>query len=348
MSLVSVVMPTCNAATWVAETIDNLLAQTYPQVELIVVDDGSQDDTVPVVRRKLKQDFSNPWQILELGSNQGPSAARNVGLRAAGGSWVQFLDSDDYMAPTKLERQMAHCAKAAADVSAVYSPWRQCFVDDGKITLSGQLSQPDMTGKSPIMCLVGNDRPLHSAGLARRSALDQIGGWDESLRFWECEEITFRLAKVGRLEHVPADGPLYLWRQHRDRAYVGDDTARYELKAVAMSWVDQILKGLDHRAIDQTELSVSDRRRILEYSSYWARLLYLQDRIGFREYVSHARQLYPDLGPTDPKLISILSRSVGYETAEAILNLSRTPKTLASKVLRGLIRRPADPAFEWD
>src|SRR5579871_6632263 len=102
-------MPTYHAAKWVTKTIDSLIAQTYPHHELVVVDDGSQDDTVAVVRDKLTRDFRNHWQIIELGRNGGPSAARNVGLGAATGSWVQFIDSDDLIAPDKFERQMAFC-----------------------------------------------------------------------------------------------------------------------------------------------------------------------------------------------------------------------------------------------
>jgi glycosyltransferase involved in cell wall biosynthesis len=105
-------MPTYHAAKWVATTIDSVIAQTYPHLELIVVDDGSQDDTVSVVRRKLAADFRNDWKIIELGANRGPSAARNAGLTAANRSWVQFLDSDDLIPPTKFERQMAYCARA--------------------------------------------------------------------------------------------------------------------------------------------------------------------------------------------------------------------------------------------
>jgi len=62
---------------------------------------------VSLVRNKLAQSFKNAWKIIEIGSNRGPSAARNVGLRAAQGEWVQFLDSDDFMAPSKFELQMA-------------------------------------------------------------------------------------------------------------------------------------------------------------------------------------------------------------------------------------------------
>ena len=72
MDLISVIMPTYNAARWVSCTIDNLAAQTYPHFELIVADDGSQDDTVSVVRNKLAKSFKNPWQIIELGKNQRP------------------------------------------------------------------------------------------------------------------------------------------------------------------------------------------------------------------------------------------------------------------------------------
>ena len=281
MSVVSVVMPTYNSAKWVTDTIDNLILQTYPHVELIVVDDGSQDDTVSIVRKKLTKEFKHSWQIIELGENRGPSAARNVGLRASTGSWVQYLDSDDFMAPIKLELQMAYCERVSSEVSAVYSPWSQCYVDDGKIILTGSLAQPDMVGRAPIMCLVSNHRPLHSAGVARTSVLQQIGGHDETLRFWECEEVTFRLAKAGRLECVPSDIPLHLRRQHRDRAYLGGKDARYQTTPVALSWIEQMLKGLDHKSFDELDLSAADRKDILYYSADWGRTLFREDRAAF-------------------------------------------------------------------
>src|SRR4051812_44698764 len=99
MYLVSVIVPTYNSEKWICDTLDSLIAQTYPHLELIVVDDGSKDNTLALVRDKLGKEFRNSWQIIEHGSNHGPSAARNTGLRAASGSWVQFLDSDDFIAP---------------------------------------------------------------------------------------------------------------------------------------------------------------------------------------------------------------------------------------------------------
>src|SRR5215475_1155600 len=111
MTRVSVILPTYNSERWVADTIETIAAQTYAQIELIVVDDCSQDDTVSLVRRKLSTQFSHDWQVIELRENRGPSAARNIGLRHASGSWVQYIDSDDFMSPTKLERQMAFCSQ---------------------------------------------------------------------------------------------------------------------------------------------------------------------------------------------------------------------------------------------
>jgi glycosyltransferase involved in cell wall biosynthesis len=336
MDLISVIMPTYNSAQWVTCTIDNLAAQTYPHFELIVSDDGSQDDTVSVVRKKLTKSFKNPWQIIERGKNQGPSAARNLALKAAQGTWIQHLDSDDFMAPSKFEMQVAHCARVSADVSAVYSPWCPCHFDDGEVTLVGQVAQPDMQGRAPIMCLVGPDRVLQSAALTRRSALEKIGGWDERLRFWECEEVTFRLAKAGRFECVPSAAPLYLWRQHRDKSYIGDANARYHAIPVALGWIDLILKGLDFRSLDEAGLSDRDRQDILASSTFWARELFRTDRTAFRKYLRKAQKLDPNLAPTHPAVLSAIAKHIGYESAEALVDIPRGPKNLLRKLLQGL------------
>jgi len=348
VTVVSVIMPTFRAAQWVGATIDSIIAQTYPHVELIVVDDGSQDDTVAVVRDKLARDFRGPWKIIELGANRGPSAARNVGLGAASGAWVQFLDSDDLMPADKFARQMAYCVQAPADVTAIYSPWRRCYVDDGRITWEGPLIEPDMESRPPIMCLVGGFRPLHSAGLARRDALERIGGFDETLRFWECEEITFRLARAGRLAPVPSPEPCYLWRMHRGKIYIGGEDARYRSTPVALSWMEQVLRAAGHGPLDALGLSAADRRHLLDECTVWARLLYAQDRAAFRRYIAMARTLDPHIAPTHPRYAAAAARYVGYEAAEGIAKLGRMPRTLVRKALQRAGLRPQASVFDWN
>src|ERR1700676_4106573 len=106
MELVSVVIPTFNSQQFITQAIDSVLAQQYPSIEIIAVDDGSTDNTVVVAREKLQRVMQRS-QVPQLGVNQGPSAARNAGFRVANGAWVQFLDSDDVLMPHKIERQMA-------------------------------------------------------------------------------------------------------------------------------------------------------------------------------------------------------------------------------------------------
>ena len=334
--LVSIVMPTLNAQAWVLDTIDSVLAQTYPHIELIVVDDGSTDDTVDVVRRKLAADFKGDWRVIELTENRGPSAARNVGLAAARGGWVQYLDSDDFIAPDKFTRQMAVCARAPDDVVAVYSPWRRCYFDDGRVTCITPLVQPDMEGRAPIMCLVSNQRPLHGAGLARRSTLNAIGGFDESLRFWECEEVTVRLAKAGRMLNVPADEPFYLWREHRDRAYIGGANARYDITDVALGWIEQMVRAAEGRSFEALGLSALDRQDILLQCTEYGRWLYSKNRPAFRRYVQIARTFDPNLAPAHPRFATTLSRWLGYEQAEGVARLSRAPTAILKRLAPAL------------
>jgi glycosyltransferase involved in cell wall biosynthesis len=345
MELVSVVIPAFNSQQFITEAIDSVLAQKYPSIEIIVVDDGSTDNTVAVARQKLQRDLQRS-QVLELGSNKGPSAARNAGLRVANGSWVQFLDSDDVLMPHKIERQMAVCARAPPDVAAIYSPWNWGFLESGKVEWLGPLRKPFISGKAPIMCLAGGCRPLLGACLTRRAALDQVGGFDEALRFWECEEACVRLATVGRFVPASTDEAEYLWRLDRNALYIGGSGARYSATVVGLGWIRQALKVTGNQVIDSLGLPEPDRRLLLNDCTLWGRLLYSQDREAFREYLSLARILDPNLTPSYPRYISALSRWIGYEKAEAAAKVTRQPKVWLRSALCGLKLRRRNTIIE--
>src|SRR2546427_6476527 len=103
-SLISCIIPAFNGARYLREAVESILAQTYRPIEVIVVDDGSTDNTAEVVRNYRDQ-VRRVWQ-----PNGGPSAARNQGVSAAQGAFVAFLDQDDVWHPEKLLRQMAQFA----------------------------------------------------------------------------------------------------------------------------------------------------------------------------------------------------------------------------------------------
>src|SRR3954462_15159876 len=99
--LVSVLIPAYNAERWIADTLASALAQTWPRVEIVVVDDGSTDATLAIARR-----FASPSVEIVSQRNQGAAAARNRALAVSQGDYVQWLDADDLLAPHKLKTQM--------------------------------------------------------------------------------------------------------------------------------------------------------------------------------------------------------------------------------------------------
>ena len=103
-ALVSIITPSYNSAKFIAETIQSVQNQTYKNWEMIIVDDGSSDETESVVLSIIQND--NRIQFYKLTQNSGPAVARNTGIEKAKGNYIAFLDSDDLWKPQKLEKQL--------------------------------------------------------------------------------------------------------------------------------------------------------------------------------------------------------------------------------------------------
>src|SRR5262245_8341676 len=112
---VSVIIPCYQASTWIAETLESVFAQDVGDMEVIVVDDGSTDGSPDVVRARF------PSVLLVAGDHLGASRARNSGMRASCGTYLQFLDADDLLAAGKLTRQIEALERTGADVA--YGAW---------------------------------------------------------------------------------------------------------------------------------------------------------------------------------------------------------------------------------
>jgi glycosyltransferase involved in cell wall biosynthesis len=196
---VSVVIPTLNYAAFVGRAIDSVLAQTRPVHEIIVVDDGSTDDTPAVLARYA----SRPHVRVLAGAGKGVSAARNRGLAAARGDLVAVLDADDEWLPTKLARQLPLLLEdpAVGVVGCANSVWR----GDGRLIRTRYFPNPpdDRLARMRAIALrvawVGSS---NSGALLHRRVLDEVGGYAEDLVAAEDWEMWLRVAARYRIRNV--------------------------------------------------------------------------------------------------------------------------------------------------
>ncbi|WP_263357920.1 glycosyltransferase family 2 protein [Acidicapsa ligni] len=193
--LVSVIIPTYNRATYIRECIDSVLNQTHPRLEVIVVDDGSTDDTATVLR-----EYGNRIRFLTQ-KNAGPAIARNRGIALATGDIIAFLDSDDQWLPTKLERQVQSLEAAGPEVTCSLCNCTVLYANGNKTsTFTLADTMPSCaTGiwLNPVEVLLNRFVMFNQAVAIRREVLERVGYFDESLRFGEDYELPFRLALEG-------------------------------------------------------------------------------------------------------------------------------------------------------
>lgn len=193
--LVSVVMPAYNSGAFIAESIRSVFAQTYGDWELIVVDDGSADDTAAVARSFADADARITVVARE---NGGQAAARNTGLELARGDVVAFLDSDDLWLSDKLRLQLDALNDSGADL----------IFSDGYVFADGEPEReadgfsivPGLTGGAQMFRLLfERNRVATLSVVVRRAALDAVGRFDADRRYQNCEDydLWLRLARAG-------------------------------------------------------------------------------------------------------------------------------------------------------
>ena len=174
--LVSVVVPAYNVAATIDETLRSVRAQTHRALEIIVVDDGSTDDTRAIAERHAALD--DRVQVITQG-NAGLAAARNTGWRRAQSDLIAFVDADDLWAPTKIERQVRALKEGGPRVGLVYC-WHARIDDQGKIINAAE--GPRWEGDVLDRILFGNFVGNGSAALVRRQALTDANGFESKLR----------------------------------------------------------------------------------------------------------------------------------------------------------------------
>jgi glycosyltransferase involved in cell wall biosynthesis len=213
---VSVITPAYNAARFLAETIESVRRQTFEDWELLIVDDGSTDDTVAIVERCAASD--RRIRLLRQ-ANAGPSAARNHGMRAAHGTFFAFLDSDDQWLPTFLEHQLGVFAMHPETSLVTTTAYDLGGPRDGQSRRRPSADYPVLT----LDEIIQNDSAVFIMTVFRREVFEQIGGLDEAQ--WRSEDYDFwiRAALAGFVFRVSTQ-PLALYRHHEGS--LSSDSAR--------------------------------------------------------------------------------------------------------------------------
>jgi glycosyltransferase involved in cell wall biosynthesis len=267
---VSVVIPTYNRSGFLVEAIDSVYGQSVPPMEVIVVDDGSTDDTESVLRQISARGLSGfQWVAKE---NGGPASARNLGVRIATGTYLAFLDSDDVWRRQKLERQLAQLAREP-DLTLSFTA----------ISVKGHAPHatqpPSLQGAAPLDIDVIDDlesgychpdwnsdpgfvleelmshSPIGSPStvMVRREAIEELGGFSESEPVIDDWVMWLNMAAAGmRFGHIPerlveyrvhpgnlSGDRLYLWNritEMLDRFRVRSDLPRNVRRQVRIRW----------------------------------------------------------------------------------------------------------------
>ena len=277
-SRISVIMPCYNAASFVEAAVNCVMGQTYQDVELIVVDDGSTDGSVDILQQLAAQHPSRMTLLFQ--DRMGPYPARNLGLEHAHGGRVAFLDADDYWTPDCLEKLCAAMDGQQADIA--YCGWQNVGMGAPGTDpyIPPDYSQMDTAAEFLRSC----PWPIHAA-LVRREAIDAVKGFSER-RFSAMDyDLWLRLyAHTQKIVRVPEVMAFYRWH---DKGQISKTKWKQVLDAlqVRRDFVAHHSERVAHLSRNRV-IELSDGFLLREaYRAYWHRNLTDANKLFRRAFV---------------------------------------------------------------
>lgn len=305
--LVSIITPCFNAEKWVGEAIESCLSQTYQNLEIIVMDDGSTDRSFDILKTYV------PKIRLEGGSHRGGNQARNRGFELSKGEYIQFLDADDYLLPEKIERQIRFLRETGADV--VYGDWRHRFHLPNGESYLGEIKVPGEQNDI-LAALMAGWWVAPVALLFKRKIVITCGGWDEDLQAAQDRDFFTSIAIKGAdIRYQPACFSIY-------RRY-GDVTVGTSNQ---IRWLENHEIVLDKT---KTQLAQSNRlsrvyREALARSYFsLARNYYDIDRQQYIRLMDEVKSLSPEFKPKESALYNFFQKIFGFSIAEGLASFKR-------------------------
>ncbi len=310
MPTISIILPTYNREHLLGRSIQSVLNQTYRDFELIIVDDGSTDNTEKLVRSFKKETIN----YIKHRENRGPATARNTGIKSASGEYIAFQDSDDEWLPEKLEKQMMVFKASPPDVGVVYTGFFQFINTRKRYIPPTKVVQKDGYIFANLMkdCFVSTQTTL-----VKRDCFIVTGMFDERFTPSEDWELFLRMSRQYQFRCV--NEPLVI-------VYHQPDSITANLSAEIRSYklvLDQYFEDISH-----------DSRVMASHYFRIGRLLYSSGECSQgRDYFVKSVRAYPlDIRAYGTFLISLLGKTVytiaenGYEKISAWLLTRRNSK----------------------
>ena len=288
-----------------AEAIESALGQTWPEKEIIVVDDGSQDRSLDVIKSFGKR---IRW---ETGPNRGGNMARNRLLELARGEWLQYLDSDDYLLPLKIQRQVEFL-RDQPNCDVVYSP--VLWVDCSRANVYQKVTA--IPGpRDPWIMLARWYLPQTGGPLWRRQALINVDGWKPDQPCCQEHELYLRLLQSGA--EFCYFGECYA----AYRYFSGDDTVSKRNRTEVPRRRLEIEERAEQFLRERGELTSSRLQALNQARFEIARMTWPEDRTAAMEIVRRIETGQPRFVPEPPaarRSYRWIYRILGFKTAERI------------------------------
>ena len=237
--LVSVIIPTYNRAKYLRQCIESALSQDYPNLEVIVVDNGSINSTSETPQ--ILASFGNKIKCLKE-EKKGTSAARNKGLRAARGEFIAFLDDDDFYLPGKISLSVRKLQEDLS-VSLVYTDYLEVN-SEGRRTKTQRRNHPQ--AEKFLRTFLKGFHFLPSTVLMHKECLEKTGHFDETMQYSTDTDLWFRMLKAGyRFGHIPEPLTAYRWHpENHSRTAVSIDLDKIRSSAIEHFTVPELFGDL--------------------------------------------------------------------------------------------------------
>lgn len=278
--LVSILIAAYNAEKWIAETLQSAISQTWPNKEIIVVDDGSTDETAEIARR-----FASRGVTVVSTKNGGLSAAQNNAYKHSQGEYIQFLDADDVLAPDKIERQLAALTSSDSKRILLSSPWAPFFYRTRHARFVRNSVWEDLSPVEWLSRKLGENLHMQNATwLVSRELAEAAGPWDEGLQYdQDGEYFTRVLLASERTRFVPGTGIFYRVTGSNRISFIGNSDKKKESLLRSMKLHIQYLLSLED--------SERTRKACLAYLQTWYPAFYPERQDIVAELQSLAAQL---------------------------------------------------------